>query len=281
MSHDDFVANVRERVLSQEQLESIDNGETYRAIFVKTSDISGKGGEISSDIRWDDKAALQQGIANYAIAALDLHLNNSSSSKILGLGCGDGFTTKIFAERFETENALSLDPSPAIAGIARKADMQGVHGPRETVRFGEEYFDVFVMIGNLMFHHDVGFTLREVHRILKPGGIVIFELKSVNSTPHRIARWLVQIIPKIGRHAMVQRNYVNMRYGMAQSHITHIASTSLFRPLEISGKPPRLLEPKNRDRLTTGLRSIILRALEWIDRRLGELAWVQVTAVKK
>jgi len=281
VSYDDDVDVVKNRVLTQENLEAVDDRETYRSMFVETWEISGDDGEVYSDFQWEDNQELQHGVAQHALTAIDVYFNARRPPDILDLGCGDGFTTKIFSETYGADHVIGLDPSPLILETAKKANIRGLRGTLETVKFEDAQFDVVVILGNLMLHHDVTFTLREVHRILRPGGIVIFDFKNVNSTPRRVARWIAMIFPSIGRHSLIQRNYVNMRYGMARSHISKIAPSLLFEQLEVVGKPPRLLEFKNKDTLSTGLKGAVWRVLGWVDRQLGEQAWLQVTARKK
>ena len=115
--------------------------------------------------------ALLRAVEARKIAALDL------PRPILDLGCGDGH----FAQAtFTVPLDVGIDPSPqAIAEAARR----GMHRELKVLDsnkmpFGDGAFAT--VLSNSVVEHipDIDATLRETHRVLKPGGIFVFTTPS-------------------------------------------------------------------------------------------------------
>lgn len=280
-SYDSNIVSVRERTLTQTEIEDVDNRDAYRKLFVETWEIADEDGEVYSDFNWDDNEGLKTGIARHVVNSIDKYLDDKAPS-ILDLGCGDGFTTCVFSKLYGNDNVIGLDPSPLILRTAQRENIQGLRGTLDTVAFDENQFDVVVIIGNLMLHQDMAATLAEAHRITRPGGIVVFDFKNINSTIRRLARKLAGLSTKFSNNELVQRNFLNMRYGLNRSHVNVIAPSNLFDVVEVYDKPPRLLEFSNKSNLSQGLKGTVWRLLGAIDKVTNEQAWLQVTAeVKK
>ena len=275
-SYDSNIETVRKRRLTQNEIDDVDNRDAYRKLFVETWEISDESGEVYPDFNWDDNDALKTGVARHVVTSIDKFLD-SKEPNILDLGCGDGFTTCVFSSLYGKENVMGLDPSPLILRTAKLENIQGIRGTLDTVAFDENQFDVVVIIGNLMLHQDMAETLAEAHRITRPGGIVVFDFKNVNSAIRKIARHLARLSFKLENHELVQRNFVNMRYGLNRTHIPVIAPSELFDILNVYDKPPRLLEFSNKSDLSKGLKGSLWRLLGGVDKVLKEQAWLQVT----
>ena len=279
-SYDSNIASIRQRTLTQDKIDAVDNREAYRKLFVETWEISDESGEVYPDFNWDDNEALKTGVAKHAVDSIDKYLGEENP-KILDLGCGDGFTTCVFSRLYGKENVIGLDPSPLILRTAKLENIQGMRGTLDTVAFDENQFDVVVIIGNLMLHQDMAATLAEAHRITRPGGIVVFDFKNINSAIRRVARRLARMSSKFSNNELVQRNFVNMRYGLNRTHIPIIAPAVLFEIVDVYDKPPRLLEFSNKSDLSQGLKGVLWRFFGGIDKWTGERAWLQVTVTVK
>ena len=115
--------------------------------------------------------ALLRAVEARKIAALDL------PRPILDLGCGDGH----FAQAtFTAPLDVGIDPSPqAIAEAARR----GMHRELKVLDSNKMPFadgTFATVLSNSVVEHipDIDATLRETHRILKPGGIFVFTTPS-------------------------------------------------------------------------------------------------------
>lgn len=115
--------------------------------------------------------ALLRAVEARQIAALDL------PRPILDLGCGDGhFAQATFTEPLD----VGIDPSPqAIAEAARR----GMHRELKVLDNNAMPFEdsaFATVLSNSVVEHilDIDATLRETHRVLRPGGIFVFTTPS-------------------------------------------------------------------------------------------------------
>lgn len=86
--------------------------------------------------------------------------------------------------RFSTPFAVAvgLDPSRAMASIAKKKGVEVVCGVGENLPFAAETFDFVLLVTTICFVDDPRTTLREARRVLKDHGSVIVGLVDKNST---------------------------------------------------------------------------------------------------
>ncbi len=115
--------------------------------------------------------ALLRGVEARMIAQLDL------TRPALDLGCGDGsFAAAAFREPLDA----GIDPSPVALEEARR---RGMHrelklGEGGTLPFPDGAFAT--VLSNSVLEHipEIQPTLREVHRVLRPGGVFVFTTPS-------------------------------------------------------------------------------------------------------
>ena len=101
----------------------------------------------------------------------------SSGDTLLDLACGPGIYTRPFARQVAPGLAVGLDLSPAMLRHARRraraagiANVLLVRGDAMRLPFGGGRFDAVNCCGALHLFPDPDQALREVHRVLKPGG---------------------------------------------------------------------------------------------------------------
>jgi len=97
-----------------------------------------------------------------------------------GIGLEVGVGTGKFATPFAV--AAGLDPSRAMASIAKKKGIEVVRGVGENLPFAAETFDFVVLVTTICFVEDAYMTLREARRVLKDHGFVIVGLVDKDST---------------------------------------------------------------------------------------------------
>ena len=127
---------------------------------------------------------------------LDL-MGNLEGAHILDVGCGDG--ALVFAAASHGAEATGVDPDPAMLAAARtRADKDGItaaflEGRIERLPFPDAAFDVVVSITVLCFVPDASASVREMVRVLRPGGrLVLGELGrwSLWAIIRRVRGWL-------------------------------------------------------------------------------------------
>jgi len=98
----------------------------------------------------------------------------TKASKVLEIGCGTGlFTKKVFD--LSGADITAIDVSEDLLKIARETSGGGkfILGDAMNMPFDDETFDV--VFGSSILHHlDFDASLREIHRVLKLGGRMVF-----------------------------------------------------------------------------------------------------------
>jgi len=92
-------------------------------------------------------------------------------SRVLDIGAGDGAG---FAHplRGQVKELVGLDPDEAV--LTNKAVDRGIVGKAERIPLADSIFEAAVSSFALEHIQDPAATAREVHRILRPGGVFIF-----------------------------------------------------------------------------------------------------------
>lgn len=91
----------------------------------------------------------------------------------LDVGCGEGrFCRMLQAEGIRT---TGVDPTPALLDEARRRDPDGDYqaGRAERLAFADGSFDLVVSYLSLIDIPDVGSAIREMARVLRPGGSLL------------------------------------------------------------------------------------------------------------
>ncbi len=137
---------------------------------------------------------ITEAIEQHLIFELMGELHNA---RVLDVGCGDGALVCAAASR--GADATGLDPDPAMLAAARMrargAHVQAafVDGRIEQIPFGDASFDIVVAVTVLCFLADASGAVREMARVLRPGGrLVLGELGrwSFWAMMRRVRGWL-------------------------------------------------------------------------------------------
>ncbi len=276
ISFDSNVNDMLDVALTAEAVREITDEDTYRRLFVETSRIGDDKGNVYTDFGWTDNAALKTGVARHVVDVLARH-GVSAPKQILDLGCGNGFTSLELAKALPASQVVAVDPSPEVLRVDGSLGVAALQGTLDSLRFAGDRFDAVIIIGNLMLHTDPQKTLAEAHRVLRPGGILVIDFKNVDS----FVRWfslrlswlgLAGLVPR----ALLERSFINMRFGYRKPFVRGICSHLGFKELECYSKPPRLLEFANAAELQSGLKGFIWRLTDRLDVLRDERAWVQM-----
>lgn len=100
----------------------------------------------------------------------------SEGDRLLDVGCATGIVTRLAAERLGAGGeAVGIDLLPAMLDAAKThappdARIEWRQASADSLPFEDETFDVVVCQQALQFFPDKGAALREMHRVLAPGG---------------------------------------------------------------------------------------------------------------
>ena len=115
--------------------------------------------------------------------------------RLLDLGCGSGLAVQLAARR--GAQVAGLDSSPALVELARERTPGGdlrVGDIAQQLPWDDAAFDAVTLTNTLFFSSDPDGTLREVARVLAPGGIVTFTAW-VSPDQVELARYVAAVAP--------------------------------------------------------------------------------------
>lgn len=122
---------------------------------------------------------------------LDRYLPWRSGERLLEIGLGYGTVGQRLAERGLDYHGLDISPGP-VGMMAHRLEMLGLTDPAGRVSVGSalsipfpaESFDVVVSIGCLHHTGNLARAIREVHRVLRPGGAAMIMVYNRHSYRH-------------------------------------------------------------------------------------------------
>jgi 2-polyprenyl-6-hydroxyphenyl methylase / 3-demethylubiquinone-9 3-methyltransferase len=121
---------------------------------------------------------------------------------VLDLGCGGGFMAEALARR--GAQVMGVDPSaPAIEAAREHAEATGLHieyhvGVGEQPPFPDGSLDCVVVVDVLEHVADPAVVLDQIRRILKPGGLLLFDTLNRNMLAAFVFVFLGEIILRAG-----------------------------------------------------------------------------------
>jgi methionine biosynthesis protein MetW len=109
-----------------------------------------------------------------------------SNEVVLDLGCGDGAVGEFLIQKFNNE-VYGLDFSSQALNVAKKRGLKVTHGSsEEAFPFPDNKFDMVFWGDNIehIFHPEK--TIKEIFRVLKPGGRVIISCPNMGYWRYRV-----------------------------------------------------------------------------------------------
>jgi 2-polyprenyl-6-hydroxyphenyl methylase / 3-demethylubiquinone-9 3-methyltransferase len=127
--------------------------------------------------------------------------------RVLDVGCGGGFTAEFLASR--GASMVGIDPSAALIDTAREhARQSGLEidydsGVAEQLPYDDASFGVVTCVDVLEHVDDVGRVIKEIHRVLKPGGVFCFDTINRTWRSRIVMIWLAERVLRaipVGAH---------------------------------------------------------------------------------
>jgi len=133
-------------------------------------------------------------------------------ARVLDLGCGSGWATRLFAEQARKGSVIGVDIADEMILTARaaSADFRNVEfrvASAERLPFEDRYFSHAFSMESLYYYEDMGRALREVYRVLEPGGqfVTVVDLYQENE-PSR--QWIDDL--KVPVHFLSIAEYLEL-----------------------------------------------------------------------
>lgn len=165
-----------------------------------------------ADAWWSDEVRWLRTLRNLVPARLahfDPLVGDWRDRRVLDLGCAGGFMAEAVARR--GARVTGLDPAAvAVRAAARHAAEGGlaidyICGIGERLPFTDSAFDTVLCVDVLEHVQDLAAVIAEVHRVLAPGGLFLFD--TINRTlvarlvAITLAERLLRLLPPATHHA--------------------------------------------------------------------------------
>jgi len=146
---------------------------------IKTSHVKRAFSSASSS--YDAHAVLQREIADRLLAHLSF--TKIEPKRILDIGCGTGYFTRLLRGKFKGAGIVAVDLSEAMVKTTRKGHgrrlpwhgrYHHVSGDAAELPFKAEQFDLVCSNLTMQWLSDPQIMLQEMRRVLAPGGLMLF-----------------------------------------------------------------------------------------------------------
>ncbi|MCW7555161.1 malonyl-ACP O-methyltransferase BioC [Endozoicomonas gorgoniicola] len=178
---------------------------------------------------YDDAAALQDRVAARAMLGLP---SNHKPEFVLDLGSGTGRQTIQVAGHYPQASVVGLDLAMGMAAHARSCfpNLDWCSGDIEHLPFKDNRFDV-VFSSLAIQWCSLNRVLKEVHRVLKPGGLFVFSTLAAG-TMHELRRAWSQVDPHV--HVNSFDTYSAQKHCVQQSdcqlHSFRLQTETIYYP---------------------------------------------------
>ena len=130
---------------------------------------------------YDEHAVLQREVADRLLQHIEF--TKIDPRRILDIGCGTGYFTRLISQRFKKADVTALDLSESMVKCTNKAHGRRMpwHGKRHHVvsdgcmlPFADGSFNLVCSSLAMQWTNDPKAMMREMRRVLAPGGLILF-----------------------------------------------------------------------------------------------------------
>lgn len=183
--------------------------------------------------------------------------------RVLDVACGTGIVARLAAERVGPRGAVEgLDSNPGMLAVAREAASSGAsiawhEAPAETMPLPDAGFDVVLCGMGLQFLSDRVAGLREMRRVLVPGGRLLANLPGPAPPP------LEAMAEVLARHLSPESAaFVHAVFSLHDAdEIRSLATDAGFTDVEVRSEPVALRLPPPADFLWQYVHSTPMAAM--------------------
>src|SRR3954462_1322171 len=161
------------------------------------------------------------------------------TDRVLDLGCGSGWATRLVAKRFHPKKIVGIDISDEMVRRAAEqskgiANIEFLHGAAERIPLPDSSIDNIFSIESFYYWPDQMTGLKEAKRVLAPGE-KLFILINLYKDNHYSLRWADEL--KVPVHALSEAEYIDL---LTQARFTDVQAKRIPdrspTPEEYSGK---------------------------------------------
>jgi SAM-dependent methyltransferase len=163
---------------------------------------------------------------------LDLRPDQQPGQRVLEVGYGPGGLIRLLTRRAEGIHVIGVDPAPAMRDLASSTNRAAIRAGRVELRLGtaghtglaDATVDRVVSVNNVALWPDLDAGLRELHRVVRPGGTVVLAWHG-GTAPSRITRRLRLPADKLDRiESSLRRHFGNVTRRQLRSLVVFVAS---------------------------------------------------------
>lgn len=142
---------------------------------------------------YDKRAVFQKQVANILVEKLDYI--KFQPQTILDLGAGTGFLRKPLLKRYKKSELLLMDISTGMLARARRNDSLLFSRSRyccadmESLPLPADSMDMVISSLALQWTNDLDRVMREIYRVVKPGGLIMFATLGPDTLKELRASW--------------------------------------------------------------------------------------------
>lgn len=122
--------------------------------------------------------------------AEDMISSTEDSGLWLDLGCGTGWIHEVLSLKGHQRHLIGVDIALGMLRYAQRKQLPVVLGDAEKLPFGDCSFDGVLAKGVLHHLSDMASAVKEIARVLKPGGVAVFA--DPNQNPLRTLRYVLK-----------------------------------------------------------------------------------------
>jgi arsenite methyltransferase len=153
-------------------------------------------------------ASMEKGHRPIGEQAIEL-MEIPSHARVLDVGCGSGWATRLMAEKARTGRVVGIDIADGMIAIAAEtsktvSNVEFRAASAEKLPFEDGEFTHAFSMESLYYYSDVLVALKEIKRVLEPGGlfVTVIDLYTENKPSHQ---WVEQL--KVPVHLLSIREY--------------------------------------------------------------------------